>query len=146
MYNKPEPNPIKNDNVAVWDLVIQDMKDRDNTGLEKYGTRLQPFNGRNSLIDAYQEVLDLAVYLRQTIYEEGLVVSEETTTVLDELSNRVIQIVYWVGVIFSSAFFFVRLLPEGGNLIEVLVCVVFSLLCGLTSWFGFAIQLAELLI
>jgi len=38
-------------------------------GKERYGTRLQPFNGRDPFIDAYQEVLDLAVYLRQAIYE-----------------------------------------------------------------------------
>lgn len=66
----PEPPPQSNDKPAVWDLVIADMRERDATGLAKYGTRLQPHNGRNSLRDAYQEVLDLAVYLRQRIYEE----------------------------------------------------------------------------
>jgi hypothetical protein len=68
--NKPEPRPIKNTYPAIWDLVIEDMKNRDRAGFEKYGTRLQPFNGRNALIDAYQEALDLTVYLRQKIYEE----------------------------------------------------------------------------
>jgi hypothetical protein len=38
-------------------------------GIMKYGTPLQPFNGRDALWDAYQVVLDLAVYLRQAIYE-----------------------------------------------------------------------------
>lgn len=69
LMSKPEPEPVKNDLPAVWELVIEDMKARDHSGFEKYGTRLQPHNGRNSLIDAYQEVLDLAVYLRQKIYE-----------------------------------------------------------------------------
>ena len=68
--NTPEPLPKENNLPAVWDLVIQDMKDRDAMGLKRYGMHLQPFNGRNSLRDAYQEVLDLAVYLRQKIYEE----------------------------------------------------------------------------
>lgn len=68
--NTPEPMPSKNQYPAIWDLVIEDMRQRDQSGQEKYNTRLQPFNGRNSLLDAYQEALDLAVYLRQKIYEE----------------------------------------------------------------------------
>jgi len=68
--SNPEPEPIKNSHPAVWDLVIQDMQERDRAGQERYNTRLQPFNGRKALVDAYQEALDLAVYLRQLIYEE----------------------------------------------------------------------------
>lgn len=68
--NKPEPNPTANDQPHVWDLVMADMKERDQFGAERYGVHLQPFNGRSSLRDAYQEALDLVVYLRQKIYEE----------------------------------------------------------------------------
>jgi hypothetical protein len=70
--NLEEPEPINDPTgeVHIWDLVIEDMKKRDNMGTKKYGFHLQPFNGRNALVDAYQEVLDLAVYLRQKIYEE----------------------------------------------------------------------------
>jgi len=64
-----QPDPTHNDLPATWDLVIQDMKDRDRWGREKYKTPLQPFNGRDSLSDAYQEALDLSVYLRNEIYE-----------------------------------------------------------------------------
>lgn len=64
-----EPDPIPNDAFAVWSLVIEDMKSRDNAGRLKYGTPLQPFNGRDALVDAYQEALDLVVYLRQAIAE-----------------------------------------------------------------------------
>ena len=67
--NTPQPAPIHNDRPAVWDLVMADMAARDAVGAAKYGVRLQPHNGRDCLIDAYQEVLDLAVYLRQLIYE-----------------------------------------------------------------------------
>lgn len=67
--NLAEPKPTKNTNPAVWDLVITDMQERDQFGMKKYNTRLQPFNGRDPLVDAYQEVLDLAVYLRQAIFE-----------------------------------------------------------------------------
>lgn len=48
------------------------MKNRDQMGRKKYGTPLQPNNGRDALQDAYEEALDLAVYLRQAIYERNL--------------------------------------------------------------------------
>lgn len=67
--NTPQPTPVPNDHPAVWDLVIADMQARDQLGTEKYKTRLQPHNGRDALTDAYQESLDLAVYLRQAIFE-----------------------------------------------------------------------------
>lgn len=61
--------PTQNDHPAVWDMVMEDIKERDQKGIQTYGTRLQPFNGRDALVDAYQEALDLVVYLRQAIYE-----------------------------------------------------------------------------
>ena len=67
--NEKQPKAIRNDNPAIWDLVIADMHERDMMGEKKHGTRLQPFNGRDVLVDAYQESLDLVVYLRQAIYE-----------------------------------------------------------------------------
>jgi hypothetical protein len=86
-----QPDPIKNDHPAIWDLVLQDIeratfnhptqekmhhllvehiKLRDKIGEQKYGVRLQPFNGREALQDAYEEFLDSIVYLRQALYEE----------------------------------------------------------------------------
>ena len=35
----------------------------------RYGTALQPHNGRDALLDAYEEALDLAMYLKQAIVE-----------------------------------------------------------------------------
>ena len=86
----PQPDPVHNDLPSSWDLVIADldevpipegsfhreavetdMRERDKFGFEKYGTRLQPNNGRDSLVDAYQEGLDLCVYLRSALYELG---------------------------------------------------------------------------
>lgn len=64
-----QPPPAHNDGPAVWDLVMADMRERDATGRARYGTRLQPHNGRDAMVDAYQECLDLCVYLRQAIYE-----------------------------------------------------------------------------
>ena len=67
----PQPSPTPNSQPAIWDLVITDMQARDRLGEKKYGTRLQPFNHRDALVDAYQEALDLVVYLRQAIFERG---------------------------------------------------------------------------
>lgn len=64
-----QPDPTPNATRPVWEVVIQDMKDRDEHGRIRYGTPLQCFNGRDALVDAYQEALDLAVYLRQAILE-----------------------------------------------------------------------------
>lgn len=65
----PQPAPKTNNHPPVWPLVMVDMAQRDAEGRKKYGTPLQPHNGRDVLVDAYQEALDLAVYLRQAIYE-----------------------------------------------------------------------------
>lgn len=67
----PQPAPEANGRPAVWSLVLADMAARDQEGRRKYGVPLQPHNGRDPLIDAYQEALDLCAYLRQAIYERG---------------------------------------------------------------------------
>lgn len=64
-----QPLPLINDEPYIHRMVIADVLSRMNLGEERYGTALQPHNGRDSLRDAYEEVLDLAVYLRQAIYE-----------------------------------------------------------------------------
>lgn len=71
--NKPEPTPIPNEGRPIWELVIGDMVQRDNIGRMKYGTPLQAGNGRDALVDAYQEALDLSVYLRKEIEERAFV-------------------------------------------------------------------------
>jgi hypothetical protein len=64
-----QPAPVANDKPAVWPLVVADMQARDQLGRERYGVPLQPHNGRDVLVDAYQEALDHCVYLRQAISE-----------------------------------------------------------------------------
>ena len=64
-----QPAPTPNAYPAAWPLVMVDMAGRDKLGRERYGTPLQPHNGRDALRDAYEEALDLAVYLRTAIYE-----------------------------------------------------------------------------
>lgn len=64
-----EPPPKHVDGPIMHDLVAGDLKSRSEFGRNKYGTNLRAFNGRDPLKDAYEEVLDLAVYLRQCLYE-----------------------------------------------------------------------------
>lgn len=71
MSIEDQPPPVPNEARASWGLVIEDMQERNRVGTERYGTPLQPFNGRDNLVDAYQEALDLVVYLRNEIEERG---------------------------------------------------------------------------
>lgn len=66
-----EPMPIGGTGEVVLDQVLKDLTDRSTVGVEKYGEPLRTFNGRDSLMDAYQEALDLVMYLRQAIMERG---------------------------------------------------------------------------
>lgn len=66
---RKEPPPRRNDLPFIQNLVQADIEKRKEYGLNKYGTLLQPFNGRDALMDAYQEALDLVVYLRQVMFE-----------------------------------------------------------------------------
>jgi hypothetical protein len=69
---RPQPAPRQAAGPAIWSLVIEDMRERDALGRARYGTALQAHNGRDALVDAYQEALDLVVYLRQAIEERAL--------------------------------------------------------------------------
>lgn len=64
-----QPAPKANDTEPVWHAVIADMLKRDRVGRARYGVPLQAGNGRDALRDAYEEALDLAVYLKQAIME-----------------------------------------------------------------------------
>lgn len=79
--NAEQPKPIATDRKPAWELVItycqdnwpaedptvrqilDDMAERDRIGRERYGVPLTSGNGRNHLVDAFQEQLDHVVYL-----------------------------------------------------------------------------------
>lgn len=65
-----QPKPTKNNSIPIYRLVIQDIRKRVKVGKKTYGVYLQANNGRDCLMDAYEEALDLAKYLRQKIEEE----------------------------------------------------------------------------
>lgn len=66
----PEPAPVPNDEPSIHDLVKLDIEDRKQFGLIKYGTVLQAGNKREAIVDAYQELLDMACYLRVWIEQD----------------------------------------------------------------------------
>jgi hypothetical protein len=49
--------------VNLGPSLIQRMRERRALGVERYGTPLQPGNGRDNLRDALEEALDLYAYL-----------------------------------------------------------------------------------
>lgn len=75
--NAPQPPPTVGEGESVWPLIYDstglvlpdwlkaDMRARHEMGIAKYGTALKVWNGRDAVIDAYQESLDLIVYVRQ---------------------------------------------------------------------------------
>jgi hypothetical protein len=64
-----QPLPIPNGRPSIQSLVRADLDAREQVGIQRYGTSLQPHNGRDALRDAYEEALDLACYLKQAIVE-----------------------------------------------------------------------------
>jgi len=91
---EPEPMPTTNELPFQWpaaiERIIQIAKERDEFGFKKYGTRLQPFNGRDPLKDAFQEGLDLLVYIEQELFErpyKEAIISAAVSVVNDETDN-----------------------------------------------------------
>ena len=67
---QPMPQATATSRVDVCKLVQQDLEARIELGASRYGERLTTFNGRDAIWDAYQEILDFAVYLRQYLEEQ----------------------------------------------------------------------------
>jgi hypothetical protein len=65
----PEPRPVGKGSRVVPQVCL-DLMAREAMGEKKYGEKLRCFNGRRALVDAYQEALDLCVYLKQCLLEE----------------------------------------------------------------------------
>lgn len=64
-----QPAPTGNGN-PVTPEVILDLLQRRQQGMKKYGTELKTENGRDAKMDAYQEALDLVMYLKQSLMED----------------------------------------------------------------------------
>lgn len=65
----PQPPPHFGKD-SVNDAVISDLTKRREGGIKKYGMELETHNGRSMLLDAYQELLDAALYVRGALLEQ----------------------------------------------------------------------------
>lgn len=65
---QPMPTP-RPDVPSIQGAVRADLLLRELTGIERYGTPLQPHNGRDGLRDLYEELLDACCYIKQVIIE-----------------------------------------------------------------------------
>lgn len=65
--------PVPNDHPSCQERFMQrigkEMPARMALGRHRYGTLLQPLNGRNFMRDAFDELLDLSVYLEGVAFE-----------------------------------------------------------------------------
>jgi hypothetical protein len=76
--------PVPNDQPLMHDALVALIEDRKQTGIKRYGTPLQPFNGRDPFQDAVEEIVDAGVYLLQCQIEWG---------VLTELAERANELI-----------------------------------------------------
>lgn len=67
-----QPLPTKNEHEDIQSQVIRDIEARRQIGIKRYGTALQPDNGRDMLQDAYEEAMDLTIYLKGCLVERDL--------------------------------------------------------------------------
>ena len=70
---------------------------RDAIGQETYGTSLQPDNGRDPMVDAYQESLDLVMYLRQSELEgkpRARALLERAVALAESIQSEIEQLDY----------------------------------------------------
>lgn len=70
--------------------IVADCRARDRLGRERYGTPLRAHNGRDALVDAYQEALDLLAYLGQLAIERRH--PERITGLLNDATGMVTEL------------------------------------------------------
>lgn len=82
-----QPLPVVNTNPVIQGLVRDDLVEREKVGISRYGNGLQAENSRDMLLDAYEEALDLTVYLRGEREERRI--RHELTVELTQILERV---------------------------------------------------------
>lgn len=101
----PEPAPEHNNHPATADVVAgdiirrglplgiaQDVMARKGMGLKKYGTALQPCNGRDNLNDLYQELVDGVKYAMTEILEQEIERPHVSKTELMDVYENLLDI------------------------------------------------------
>lgn len=85
-----QPPPKHNASTPIVELVIADLQARAEKGQAKYGTKLQAGNGRDGLVDLYEELADALLYCRQEIEDKKALKArlEHMESELIELGER----------------------------------------------------------
>lgn len=92
-----QPMPKAVEGPIMHEVVIKALEDRLAVGVKRYGQPLRAFNGRDAAQDAFEEVLDLSVYLAQMRIEmqelretlsQVLITYQWGGTISDELAER----------------------------------------------------------
>ena len=108
--NAPQPLPTAGEGPEVWPLIYDstrlvlpdwlraDMRERHELGRAKYGVGLRVWNGRDCVVDAYQEALDLAVYLTQAKER----VAPKSMVGLNLARHHALQLCVWLGELARS--------------------------------------------
>jgi len=84
----PESMPTGDGQTVVFG-VVKDFCNRSADGAKKYGTLLKTDNGRDALVDAYQEALDLTMYLKQALMEKEARGKEKYIVRVDKVESTI---------------------------------------------------------
>jgi hypothetical protein len=87
-----QPLPVPNDAPDIQSRVIADICARREIGIKRYGVALQPHNGRDSLLDLYEELLDACMYAKQLLVEREIENTPEVASCSDCGSALVLKI------------------------------------------------------
>jgi hypothetical protein len=77
--------PTINDEQDIQSRVVEDIRKRRELGISRYGTALQPFNGRDALLDLYEELLDAVMYIKQSLVERDGLLHDEVRAMAQAL-------------------------------------------------------------
>lgn len=67
---RPEDQPLPTADEAResdYEQLVRDIRSREALGVQRYGQSHRGFNGRNTVMDAYEETIDQALYLRSLL-------------------------------------------------------------------------------
>lgn len=77
---------------AVWPTLKERLEVRVEAGRQKYGTMLQTHNGRNALVDAWEETADQVFYL----YQDWLETADKTVADLLKTATDMLFELTWL--------------------------------------------------
>lgn len=84
--NRDQPLPTAG-RTSVQDALITAIAERRDYGIRKYGRRLETFNGRDALTDAWEEAMDLVTYLTQVRMERDAQPADPMPTAISGLRD-----------------------------------------------------------